>query len=183
MYKKILVPLDGSELAEKVLPHVTALAKASGAEVTLATVVQFTVGAVGAKLEAMPEAVAERKAALRVEALIYLEKVQRDLKGKGVTAHCAALEGDVASQIIAFAEQKGFDLLAMATHGRTGIDRFVMGSIAEKVVRGTVKPVLLVRSLIARQVPPQNPTALSEALQASASARQGSPRAGFAGAR
>lgn len=153
MYKKILVPLDGSELAEKVLPHVTALAKASGAEVTLATVVQFTVGAVGAKLEAMPEAVAERKAALRVEALIYLEKVQRDLKGQGVTAHCAALEGDVASQIIAFAEQKGFDLLAMATHGRTGIDRFVMGSIAEKVVRGTVKPVLLVRSLVAHQVP------------------------------
>ena len=153
MYKKILVPLDGSELAEKVLPHVTALAKGSGTEVTLASVVQLTMGAAGAKLEAMPEAAAERKAALKAEALIYLEKVQRDLKDRGVTAHCAALQGDVASQLIAFAEQKGFDLIAMATHGRSGIDRFVMGSIAEKVVRGTVKPVLLVRSLVSRQVP------------------------------
>ncbi len=153
MYKKILVPLDGSELAEKVLPHVTALAKGTGSEVTLATVVQFTMGAVGAKIEAMPEAAAERKAALKTEGLIYLEKVQRDLKDKGVTVHCVALEGDVASQIIAFAEQKGFDLIAMATHGRSGIDRFVMGSIAEKVVRGTVKPVLLVRSMVTRQVP------------------------------
>lgn len=153
MYRKILVPLDGSELAEKVLPHVTALAKRPGTEVTLATVVQFTMGAAGAKLDAMPEAVAERKGALKAEALIYLEKVQRDLKDKGVTAHCVALEGDVASQVIAFAEQKGFDLIAMATHGRSGIDRFVMGSIAEKVVRGTVKPVLLVRSLVSRQVP------------------------------
>jgi nucleotide-binding universal stress UspA family protein len=153
MYRKILVPLDGSELAEKVLPHVTALAQGGGTEVTLATVVQLTMGGAGAKIEAMPEAVVERRAALKAEALIYLEKVQRDLKGKGVTAHCVALEGDVASQIIAFAEQKGFDLIAMATHGRTGLDRFVMGSIAEKVVRGTVIPVLLVRSMVTRQVP------------------------------
>ena len=153
MYKKILVPLDGSELAEKVLPHVAGLAKGSGAEVTLATVVQFTLGAAGAKLEAMPEALAERKAALKAEALIYLEKVQRDLKDKGVTAQCVALEGDVASEIMTFAEKKGFDLVAMATHGRSGIDRFVMGSIAEKVVRGTAKPVLLVRSLAPRPVP------------------------------
>jgi nucleotide-binding universal stress UspA family protein len=153
MYKKILVPLDGSALAEKILPHVAGLAKVSGAEVTLATVVQFTVGAVGAKLEAIPEAVAERNAALKTEALIYLEKVQRDLKDKGVTAHCVAMEGDVASEIMTFAEKKGFDLVAMATHGRSGIDRFMMGSIAEKVVRGTAKPVLLVHSLIPRPVP------------------------------
>lgn len=154
MYKSILVPLDGSELAEKVLPHVTALAKGTGAEVTLTTVVQLTLGAVGAKLEAIPEAVAERRAALKAEALVYLEKVQRDLKGQGVTAHALALEGDVATQIITYAERKGFDLVAMATHGRSGMDRFVMGSIAEKVVRGTIKPVLLVRAIpvIPRQV-------------------------------
>jgi nucleotide-binding universal stress UspA family protein len=153
MYKKILVPLDGSALAEKILPHVADLAKVSGAEVTLVSVVQFTVGAVGAKLEAIPEAVAERNAALKTEALIYLEKVQRDLKDKGVTAHCVALEGDVASEIMIFADKKGFELVAMGTHGRSGIDRFMMGSIAEKVVRGTAKPVLLVHSLAPRPVP------------------------------
>lgn len=154
MYKKILVPLDGSALAEKILPHVADLAKVSGAEVTLVTVVQFTVGAVGAKLEAIPEAVAERNAALKTEALIYLEKVQRDLKNQGVVAHSRALEGDVAQEIIAHAEREGYDLVAMATHGRSGIDRFVMGSIAEKVVRSTIKPVLLIRALpvVPRQV-------------------------------
>jgi len=152
MYKKILVPLDGSALAEKVLPHVTALAKATGSEVTLITAVQLTLGAAGSKLEAIPEVAAEHKKALMAEALIYLEKVQRDLKQQGVTANVFTLEGDVASAIIGFAEQRGFDLVAMATHGRTGLDRFVMGSIAEKVVRSTNRPVLLIRTLTTRQV-------------------------------
>ncbi|MFI5339496.1 MAG: universal stress protein [Candidatus Methylomirabilales bacterium] len=145
MYKQILVPLDGSDLAEKVLPHVTDLAKGSGAEVTLATVAEFSMGVAGAKLEAFPQAAAEEKAALRAEAMGYLEKVQRALRDQGVTARVIVLEGDVASQVIACAEQQGFDLIAMATHGRSGIDRFVMGSIAEKVIRSTIKPVLLIR--------------------------------------
>jgi nucleotide-binding universal stress UspA family protein len=152
MYKKILVPLDGSELAEKVLPHAVALAKDSGAEVTLLTVVQLSLGFTSAKLEAIPEAAAERKAALKAEAMIYLQKVQRDLKDRGITAHCVSLEGDVANEIIAYGEREGFDLVAMATHGRSGIDRFVMGSIAEKVVRGTTKAVLLIRALLPRPV-------------------------------
>lgn len=147
MYKKILVPLDGSDLAEKVLPHAMALAKASGAEIALVSVVEFNLGVVGAKLEAFPQAAMEQKEALRAEALVYLEKVQRDLKSQGVVATVAMLEGDVASQIIAYAEQQGVDLIAMATHGRSGIDRFVMGSIAEKVVRHTAKPVLLIRAM------------------------------------
>ena len=154
MYKKILVPLDGSELAEKVLPHAAALAKGTGAELTLVTVVHLTLGAVAAKLETIPEAAAERRAALRAEATIYLEKVQRDLKDQGVVARVRALEGDVAHEIITYAEREGFDLVTMATHGRSGIDRFVMGSIAEKVVRSTIKPVLLIRAIpvVPRQV-------------------------------
>jgi len=147
MYKKILVPLDGSELAEKVLPHAVALAKGSGAEVTLLTVVQLSLGFTGAKLEAIPEAAAERKAALRAEAMTYLEKIRRDLKEQGITARAVALDGDAAAQIVAYAERDGFDLVTMATHGRSGIDRFVMGSIAEKVVRSTIKPVLLIRAI------------------------------------
>ncbi|MBI2002430.1 MAG: universal stress protein [candidate division NC10 bacterium] len=153
MYKKILVPLDGSGLAETVLPHAAALARAMGAEVTLVSVVHFLLGASGAKLDAVPEAAAERKAALKAEAMIYLGKIQRDLKGQGVAARCVALEGDVASEIIAHAEQEESDLIAMGTHGRSGIDRFVMGSIAEKVVRGTRKPVLLIRALPATPRP------------------------------
>ena len=145
MYKKILVPLDGSELAEKALPHAVAVAKGSGAEVTLLTVVQQTLEFTSAKLEAIPEALAERRAALRAEARMYLDKIQRDLQSQAVAARTVALDGDVAAEIIAYAEREGFDLVTMATHGRSGISRFIMGSIAEKVVRGTVKPVLLIR--------------------------------------
>ena len=148
MYRRILVPLDGSVLAEKVLPHAIAVAKAIGAEVTLVTVVQHTLGGPGkAYLETLPEVVAERKTAVNAEAKIYLEKVQRELKERGVAAHGDTLEGDVAAAIIGYAEQKGIDLIAMATHGRSGLDRFILGSIAEKVVRGTLKPVLLIRAL------------------------------------
>jgi nucleotide-binding universal stress UspA family protein len=147
MYKKILVPLDGSPLAEKAIPHATALAKATGAQVTLLTVVQLTLGVAGAKLEAMPEYAAERRAALTGEAMIYLQKVQGDLTGQGVASKTVALEGDVASEIISYAEKNDFDLIAMATHGRSGIKRFVMGSVAEKVIRSAVKPVLLIRAL------------------------------------
>ena len=154
MYKMILVPLDGSELAEKVLPHVTALAKAFGAEPTLVSVVEFSLGVAGAKLEAIPAVAAESKAALKAEAMLYLQKTQQTLKVAGVNAAVAVLDGDVASEIITFAEQKGFDLIAMATHGRSGIGRFIMGSIAEKVVRSAIKPVLLIRAIpvVARQV-------------------------------
>lgn len=155
MYKRILVPLDGSRLAEKVLPHAMALAKATGAEVTLVTVVQHAFGGPGkGYVETLPEVVAERKAAANAEAMIYLEKVQRNLKELGVVTHCDTIGNDVADAIIAYAEEKGFDLITMATHGRSGLDRFIMGSVAEKVVRGTLKPVLLIRALplVASQV-------------------------------
>jgi nucleotide-binding universal stress UspA family protein len=141
------VPLDGSPLAEKAIPHATALAKATGAQVTLLTVVQLALGVAGAKLEAMPEYAAERRAALTGEALSYLQKVQQDLGGQGVVTKFVGLEGDVASEIANYAEENGFSLIAMATHGRSGIRRFVMGSIAEKVIRSTLKPFLLIRAL------------------------------------
>jgi nucleotide-binding universal stress UspA family protein len=147
MYKKILVPLDGSELAERVLPHATDLAKGSGAEITLVTVVELTLGVAGSKLDAFPQVAEERRVALRAEAMGYLEKTQRVLREQGVMAKGIVLEGDVASQLITYAEQQGFDLITMATHGRSGIDRFVMGSIAEKVLRSTIKPVLLIRAI------------------------------------
>ena len=147
MYRKILVPLDGSMLAEKAIPHATALAKGTGAQVTLLTVVQLTLGLAGVKLEAMPEYAVERRAALTAEAMTYLQKIRQDLVDQGVATKGVLLEGDIASEIITYAEENGFGLIAMATHGRSGIERFVMGSIADKVVRSTVKPVLLIRAL------------------------------------
>ncbi len=147
MYKKILVTLDGSALAECVLPHVAILARATGAEVTLVTVLtpETCLAAAGPTLEQIPEAVAERKEALKGEAQLYLERIANVFL-KGIVTHSALREGDVARQILACAEEEGFDLIAMATHGRSGIDRFIMGSVAERVLRGTFKPVLLIRA-------------------------------------
>lgn len=148
MYKKILLPLDASQLAEKALPHAVAIAKATGAEVTLVTVVQhFLAGPGKGYVETLPEVVAERIMAAKAEAMLYLERIQRELKEQGVVAHCDTLENDVAEAIVGYAEKNGFDLIAMATHGRSGLDRIIMGSIAEKVVRGSLKPVLLIRAL------------------------------------
>ncbi len=149
MYKKILVPLDGSLLAERVLPHALILAKVTGAEVTVATV--LTLGmylrAGSHDLESIPEAVAERQEALRGEVRLYLEKVVHDFEAQAVAAHSTLREGNVADEIIACAEEEASDVIAMATHGRRGIDRFLMGSIAEHVLHGTRKPLLLIRVL------------------------------------
>ena len=120
MYRRILVPLDGSELAEKILPHASAVAKAIGAEVTLVTIVKHTLAGPGkVYLETLPEVVAERKAAVNAEAKIYLEKIQRELMEQDIAARCDTLEGDAAAAIIGYAEEMGIDLIAMATHGRS----------------------------------------------------------------
>ncbi len=148
VYKKILVTLDGSALAECVLPHAVILARATGSEVTLATVLtpETCLAVAGPMLEHVPEAMAERKEALKGEARLYLERIAHAFLTQGIVTHSAVLEGDVAHQIVACAEEEEFDLIAMATHGRSGIDRFIMGSVAERVLRGTFKPVLLIRA-------------------------------------
>ncbi len=149
MYQKILVTLDGSARAERVLPHAVILARATGAEVTLVTVLtpETCIAVAGPMLQQIPEAMAERKEALKGEARLYLERIAHAFLAQGVVAHSTVREGDVAREIVACAEEEGFDLIAMATHGRSGIDRFIMGSVAERVLRGTLKPVLLIRAL------------------------------------
>ena len=97
-------------------------------------------------LEHIPEAMTERKEALRGEAQLYLQRIAHAFLVQGIVAHCAVREGDVAREIVSWAEGEGFDLIAMATHGRSGIDRFIMGSVAERVLRGTFKPILLIRA-------------------------------------
>ncbi len=121
------------------------LAKGCGVEVTLVTVVELSPGVAGVKLEAFPQAAAQQMAILRAEAMGYLQKVQRDLRDLGLMGTVAVLQGDVTSQVIAYADRQGFDLIAMATHGRTGISHFFLGSVAEKVVRRPPCPVLIVR--------------------------------------
>jgi nucleotide-binding universal stress UspA family protein len=145
MYKHILVPLDGSQLAERILPHVQAIAKGTGAEVLLLRVV--SVPTLGVVTVASP---AEAKKWVETEqaaAANYLEGVAKRLKDVGIPAKIAVLlDGDPAVEIITMAEKQGVDLIAMMSHGETGFSKFEHGSVTEKVLRHSTRPVLMARA-------------------------------------
>ena len=137
MYKRILVPLDGSALAEAVLPHAQELAQCCGAELVLLRVA-VAPGFVIDPVEAWAAAVEEAKD--------YVSGRAKTLEGRGLKISAKARWGDPAEEMVAYAHQEHIDLIAMATHGRTGLKRVALGSVAEHVLRRTPTPVLLVRA-------------------------------------
>jgi nucleotide-binding universal stress UspA family protein len=151
MYGHILVALDGSELAEQILPHVEALAARFGSRVTLlrATTPRETIIAetsVGAAPIAPglvdPTPIVEAEQA---EAQSYLEATAARLRASGLSVAQEQLEGAADEAILERAAALGVDLLALTTHGRGGLGRLVFGSVADRVLRKTTCPVLLVR--------------------------------------
>ncbi len=150
MYKKILVPLDGSELAEAVLPHVESIVQAMGAEVILLRVPEYAYetgeplpGALPRTPVLLPD---DREAELR-EVTNYLNRVKLKLSLRGVHVSIEVREGQVAETITELARETGADLIAMSTHGRTGLSRMVFGSVADEVLHQANQPVLLIRPL------------------------------------
>lgn len=130
MFQKILVPLDGSRLAARVLGPVRRLL-GPGAQLTLLRVVE-------------PQSEAEHDRAPAVEAAIKAQLVQtRELLGDGASIEAQVLRGDPADEIARYARDAGQDLVAMATHGRSGVERWVRGSVAERVLRACEVPLLL----------------------------------------
>lgn len=141
MYKKILVTLDGSPLAEKVLPHARQIAQKFGAELILLHVVRWP--PISKSLEASQITEDQELAAREAES--YLESVQEGLTAAGVTVRYAIVKGQPAAEIVDYAELEKVDLIAMSTHGRSGLSRWVLGSVAERVLRAAPCPVLLIR--------------------------------------
>lgn len=142
MFKKILVPLDGSALAEKILPDVVELAKSMNAQVTLLHVCYFSVVAA---TEALPPQMEKTAEASEIkECAVFLGKIAEGLKSQQVAVDINCVEGLPAREIIAYAHENGMDLIAMATHGR-GEVAWVLGSTAEKVVAHSTVPTLLFR--------------------------------------
>lgn len=142
MFKKILVPLDGSELAAKILPQIEELAKLSQARVTLMTIgSQSTSEAVA---EATPEVIKNAMAHERKVAENYLKQTADALKQKGITTEWVYKEGMPAREVIAYAAEQQMDLIALASHGR-GEVAWVLGSVAERIVSHATVPVLLLR--------------------------------------
>jgi len=147
VFKRALVPLDGSKESEAVIPYIEELASMLGAEVTLLQVlaVVYHVYISGDAPAQVPYTEEEMKP-LKASAESYLEKVGSGLRGKGVTTKCQVRVGAAGHEIIRLADEIGADIVAMSTHGRSGVGRLVFGSVAEKVVRTGNTPVLLVRT-------------------------------------
>jgi nucleotide-binding universal stress UspA family protein len=143
MYKKILVPLDGSELAEKALDEALKLANCFGAEMILFQVVPF-MPIYGSPELVTPLIVDEKQ---KEAAEKYLANLAEELKKKGLMVTATVRTGQqVAVEIIDFAKESGADLIVMCTHGRSGITRWMLGSVALKLLTRGEKPILLIRS-------------------------------------
>jgi len=144
--KKILVPLDGSREGEVVIPHIAWLASGLRAEVVLFQALAggyHTITAKGYEYAIYPE---QQIASDKAFAKDYLSGVGTQLKEKGIKLGVEVRLGHAAEGIIEFADEANADMVAMSTHGRSGVGRWVLGSVAEKVLHEGNKPLLLVRS-------------------------------------
>jgi nucleotide-binding universal stress UspA family protein len=145
--KSIVVPLDGSELAASVLPLVMELAKKMQAEIILLRAYALPLSVYGFSDEDYVPNMDELNAQVRLEAKEYLERTVEELKGKGMEkVSSVVVEGLGAAEIIEFAQKTPGNLVAMCTHGRSGVGRWVMGSVTERVVQYSGDPVLVIRA-------------------------------------
>jgi nucleotide-binding universal stress UspA family protein len=142
MYKRILVPLDGSRLAEQALPHAAAHAAAFGAEIILLKVLE----PLPEPSMSSPRAIRSAEAASAELAQEYLEGVAAGLQAEGHGVEAAIEEGRPYVQIIRYAEENNVDLIVMSTRGYSGLSRWLLGSVADRVARGATVPVLLVQA-------------------------------------
>jgi nucleotide-binding universal stress UspA family protein len=145
--KSIVVPLDGSGLAERIFPHVVSVAKKMKLAVELVRVYDPSVTAYPVLDMPYLESLERYREEMRHEAETYLDGKSHELRAEGVTRVSATvIQGDPASEIIGLARKTPENLIAMSTHGRSGIGRWLLGSVAEKIVQHSRDPVLLVRS-------------------------------------
>nr|MBN1228468.1 universal stress protein [Anaerolineae bacterium] len=146
MYKTVLVPLDGSKRAEAILPHVEQLAGRYAAQVVFLQVIEPVISSAPYLPDAsvdLSQATLTRWAA---EAETYLAGIQGEFREKGIEARTRVETGPVVGTIINVAHDEGADLIAMASHGRTGLSRVFYGSVAAGVLHLVDRPLLLIRS-------------------------------------
>jgi nucleotide-binding universal stress UspA family protein len=145
--KSVIVPLDGSPLAETVLPCVVELGKALNFEVILLRAYAVPYQVYGTAEDYYLSNYDELLAQLKDEAVTYLEKKVGELKSQGLSrVSFVAPEGLGADEIISLGRKTPDNLIAMCTHGRSGVKRWVLGSVTEKVVRHSGDPVLVIRA-------------------------------------
>jgi nucleotide-binding universal stress UspA family protein len=154
MFKRLLVPLDGSRFASRALPYAAEVAERFGAELILIQVIKPATSvidagaAVGVPLGASEIAVqaaleADKRNAARARR--YLSGKVRAIRSRHIQPSYRVLVGDIARAIMEFSEKESIDLVVMTTHGKSGLRRAIMGSVADVVIRESGKPVLVIR--------------------------------------
>ncbi len=147
MYKKIMVPLDGSELAECVLPHVEAISKGCEVkDVVLVRVVEPLDLQPDTYMALSGDELLRIESGRKSEAEEYLKKATKQLQESVIRVRSEVLSGKTAESLAEYASKNGVDLIVIATHGRSGISHWYWGSVAERVLRSTCVPVLMVRA-------------------------------------
>ena len=142
MFSKILVPLDGSSLSEKALDPAVEMASKNDSEIILLEAVQDSLVAVPEARYHVPPKEVYRSAVMSMQ---YLRNIASRLRMEGIRVRCHVLEGDPCSSILSYAHNEDVDVIVMSTHGRSGLSRMVMGSVASKVATTTHRPVVLVK--------------------------------------
>ncbi|MCB9141469.1 MAG: universal stress protein [Anaerolineales bacterium] len=153
MYTKILVPLDGSRFAEQALPHAMNIAAAGAVEIHLLSVAPLMDDQASSVVDMYPVYVyrdymvdpTSESERIKLGLQDYLDHVTRRIKAAGHEVVTVIRLGQPAEEIISYASESGCEVIVMSTHGRSGIGRWVYGSVADKVLRGSATPVLLVR--------------------------------------
>jgi nucleotide-binding universal stress UspA family protein len=181
MFKRMLVPLDGSQFAESALPLAAAVSRGSGAAVELVSAYDplppplaagedaagLTVPVRPDALGAVPITTGEMRESLREERTTYLHDTARRLRaGTGVEADVLLLEGRADRAIQARVDETGADLVVMATHGRGPVERAWLGSVADRLVRDMPVPILLVRPVDGETVDLATPATVGQVVVA-----------------
>ena len=151
MYNKIMVPLDGSELAECVMPHVEAIT--TGCKITNVVFVRVVNPVqLPASVPARGEFGFSEKERQQLQnqhkqaAEAYLKKMVASTHFEGAVLSYEVLSGKVADTLAHWSEKNEVDLIVIASHGRSGVSRWIMGSVAERVLRSACVPVLMIRA-------------------------------------
>lgn len=145
MYDVILVPLDGSERAERILPYVEEIASMRKSTVILLQVIEPNT-ALATPYDMVPYYDVTLAEQWVKEAKDYLAATQEKLRAKGIEAKALVVQGPIVRSILDVAEREKADLIAMASHGRTGLGRVFYGSVAAGVLQQADRPLLLVRA-------------------------------------
>jgi len=146
MYQKILVPLDGSELAECVLPHVELLARGCQAKSLVFIRVVEPLRQVAGDYVLDLDQVKKFESESKLAAEAYLKKISAKADLAGALVKTEVLSGPPAEILADYAAKNQVDMIVIATHGRSGVSRWVWGSVADRILRSACVPVLMVRA-------------------------------------